>query len=662
MSAARIRVDLQKRTLAAATYSAEEGPASVLVVDPDERGRSLLAARLMAEGFEVTLAESSEEALHALSPGRPLPSVVVAEAALSGEDGFELCQQIRSDSRTAFLPVLLLTREADETAAERANTSGADDLLPRPVYVTDIVAMVQLLSGRDTADGQFNANVDAIPVHRMLRALLSGVRAGRLEIDGGSLSFRNGRVVDAQFGALRGETALGRLLLFGHGDYSVRFGPALSRAELAVTLEDFCRRYEPMVERWRALCARCVPLDSVLAVDFAKLSQHLAELPDEVNAIVRLFDGRRSVRACLSESTFTENLTLEAATRLYVMGVLAPVEVREARVVKSAPRFFEPVSPSVKAMGELFGDDLPPVPEQDPLPEPDWALDRMDEGLEAQLNAFNVREVSDAVPLSELMLPSPMEVFAAGGTELGDRSLEDSINAALVSDEEPIPADELVLKHAEPECDIDVVEPVAAFAEQLEGDFFKDLEPTTRRRPVLGALAITVGVVAVASGLAMLLSREPAQVAALPELPVVVAPLFVPAPKIVKPAAPTVEQGIALYEAGMKDEAVKLLSQTVAMEPANAPAWLMLGVAQYDNGDAQNAETSAKKALELDAKNSGRARMLLASIYIEAGKHDLADAELKTYLADEPAGAFSDEARQLLERKRVPKSSLKVER
>lgn len=652
MAAARIRVDFAHgRSPVEVTFSADEGPMRVLVVDGDERAASVLAGRLMAEGFDVQLAESAAEALRAIAPGRALPSVVVAEAALPGDDGFELCAQIRADARTAFLPVLLLARDADETIKARAGDAGADDLLPRPVYVNDVVAIVQLLAGRDTVDNEFHCDADAIPVHRMLRALLSGVRAGRLSVRNGNLSFRDGRVVDASFEGVRGEDALRRILLFADGDYSVRFGPALSRAEFSVSVKELCNRYEPMVERWSALIQRSVPLAAVLAVDFAGLASRLHELPDEVNSIIRLFDGCRTVREVVLESGFAELTTLEATSRLYVIGVLAPVDSESVGDVE-VPDFFEPETATSRLV-ELFGGAVPEQPEEPRRAAEDWAKETLMQGLSpelgAQLSAFNVKPVSDVVPVAESILPSAMEVFAAGAVELGDRSLEDAINASLVQDEEPVT--EPVAASAEGEFDIDVTEAPA---------------PVRRGRPALGALAITLGVIAVAVGLAMVLRRPepapaPVQLTQVVEVKAV-APAVVKAPEKVVAAKPrpTVEQGVALYEAGMIDDALPLLEEVVRNDEANFDGWLQLGTVRFDAGQNEAAQIATERALQL-RPDDVRALMLLASIHIERGQHELADAQLQKIIELDPKSEYAAEARQLLARTRAPKSALKLE-
>lgn len=114
--------------------------ASVLVVDPDEQLREALRALLPSTGLEVRACGTGEEALAAMDEA--LPAVVVADAALPGLSGYELCRAIRELHGEAIGVVLLSAR--DTTAADRtlALLLGADDHLAKPVDWGELMARV----------------------------------------------------------------------------------------------------------------------------------------------------------------------------------------------------------------------------------------------------------------------------------------------------------------------------------------------------------------------------------------------------------------------------------------------------------------------------------------------------------------------------------------
>src|ERR1700684_1064561 len=79
----------------------------VLVVDDEEQNRSLLRDYLEAHGYTVTEAESGIAALEiiALNP----PDVVLLDLMMPKMDGFEVCRRLKSDLKTAHIPVLMVT-------------------------------------------------------------------------------------------------------------------------------------------------------------------------------------------------------------------------------------------------------------------------------------------------------------------------------------------------------------------------------------------------------------------------------------------------------------------------------------------------------------------------------------------------------------------------
>ncbi|MDJ0388033.1 response regulator [Roseomonas sp. E05] len=104
------------------------GPPVLLVEDSDTQ--ALQMQRLLErQGFTATRAATAELALEALN--RTLPALVIADYHLPGMNGDELVRQIRLNSRTRAIPVLMLT-EAQEGDLERQGLeSGADAYVPK---------------------------------------------------------------------------------------------------------------------------------------------------------------------------------------------------------------------------------------------------------------------------------------------------------------------------------------------------------------------------------------------------------------------------------------------------------------------------------------------------------------------------------------------------
>src|SRR6266516_3354020 len=95
--------------------------ARILVVDDNVANIKLLEARLAAEYFEVVTAMNGPEALDVCARGQC--DIVLLDVMMPGMDGFEVCRRLKADSRTAQIPVIIITaldQPADRVAGLEA--------------------------------------------------------------------------------------------------------------------------------------------------------------------------------------------------------------------------------------------------------------------------------------------------------------------------------------------------------------------------------------------------------------------------------------------------------------------------------------------------------------------------------------------------------------
>jgi two-component system response regulator RegX3 len=143
----------------------------VLVEDEDAIVRPLLSA-LAREGFEVRRFSRAEEAVDRLESLRP--DVVILDLALPGMSGFTACQAIR---RRSPVPVLMLTARGAESDRLAGFEAGADDYLPKPFSVHELVARIRAILRRTQSDTRPRAEVIEVGELR-LDAARREVRAG----------------------------------------------------------------------------------------------------------------------------------------------------------------------------------------------------------------------------------------------------------------------------------------------------------------------------------------------------------------------------------------------------------------------------------------------------------------------------------------------------
>ena len=117
--------------------------AKILVVDDTPANLKVLADILAFKGYEVVTAAGGKEGIARLAAERP--DLVLLDVMMPDLNGYEVCRAIRSDPRSAMLPVVMIT--ALDPASERVKgiDAGADDFLSKPIHQPELLARVRSL-------------------------------------------------------------------------------------------------------------------------------------------------------------------------------------------------------------------------------------------------------------------------------------------------------------------------------------------------------------------------------------------------------------------------------------------------------------------------------------------------------------------------------------
>lgn len=121
-------------------------PSKVLVVDDEHAIRDMIGFALSKAGIDYVNAETAEEAERLID--RSHPDLVLLDWMLPGVSGIEFARHLRSDPRTAMLPIIMLTARGEEEDRVRGLDIGADDYVTKPFSPKELVARIRAVLRR----------------------------------------------------------------------------------------------------------------------------------------------------------------------------------------------------------------------------------------------------------------------------------------------------------------------------------------------------------------------------------------------------------------------------------------------------------------------------------------------------------------------------------
>lgn len=119
---------------------------TILIVEDEADIRELIRYNMEREGYKVSECASSEEASESLK--RSLPDLILLDLMLPGRDGFAFCRSLRSDERTAKVPVIMVTARDEDADVVAGLEVGADDYMTKPFSARILSARVRAVLRR----------------------------------------------------------------------------------------------------------------------------------------------------------------------------------------------------------------------------------------------------------------------------------------------------------------------------------------------------------------------------------------------------------------------------------------------------------------------------------------------------------------------------------
>lgn len=118
--------------------------ARVLIVDDIPANVKLLEARLSSEYFDVITAVDGPSALELIE--KESPDIVLLNVMMPDMNGFEVCEKVKANPRTAHIPIVMVTALSETKDRIHGLEAGADDFLTKPVNDKALLARVRNLT------------------------------------------------------------------------------------------------------------------------------------------------------------------------------------------------------------------------------------------------------------------------------------------------------------------------------------------------------------------------------------------------------------------------------------------------------------------------------------------------------------------------------------
>lgn len=129
----------------------------ILVVDDEQDICEILQYNLETEGYEVTTANSAEEALSLKISDF---SLILLDVMMGEMSGFQMAQHLKNTSETAQIPIIFITALDNEDNIVTGLNIGGDDYIPKPLSLKEVKARVKAVLRRTAAIEKRHDDID----------------------------------------------------------------------------------------------------------------------------------------------------------------------------------------------------------------------------------------------------------------------------------------------------------------------------------------------------------------------------------------------------------------------------------------------------------------------------------------------------------------------
>jgi DNA-binding response OmpR family regulator len=313
----------------------------ILIVEDEPGMIELLSVALEDEGFIISIANNGQQGLQKVETENP--DLIISDVMMPDMDGYEFCQQLRDNPKTATIPFIFLTAKKDVSDRVRGLNLGADDYISKPFHVVEVVARIKTLMQRvqrsrsaapqataaPETEADFSGDLEKISIGEVVQTIALTKKNGRLVVTNGNrhgeVYFREGIVMYAEVDRKKGEEAVYRLLSWTNGQFRFEVGAEAKTQNVQKTAEGLLMEGMRRLDEYNRLMGYFpspeVKLEA-LSITEENLSPEELQVLNYVNQYATLMD-------VIDHSKFGDLKTLQTLVKLH-SGNIIGINAEEA--------------------------------------------------------------------------------------------------------------------------------------------------------------------------------------------------------------------------------------------------------------------------------------------------------------------------------------------
>ncbi|MBN1541467.1 response regulator [candidate division KSB1 bacterium] len=295
----------------------------VTMIDSDKERCSSLIRVLRENGILCQVFPDGKTVLERIVSEKS--NLIIIDHDPPSQNAPTILQQIRNNSNTRHLPVIITGHEPRLEDRLRILKMDIDDFVDRPYYPEEMAVRIEaLLQENDVLQDSlrllqhgFDGSLKEMSLADLLQTLELGCKSGRIDLRRGSqrgtVFIKEGKLIDAELGDLDPEKAFYYLMAWLDGFFQVILGPSERAAVLLARHSDLVSRGLRYYNRCRELSGQLPPLTSVMQADPAAPVSDLSAAETE---FFQLFVQPRSVESVFVDSGLSDWVAMERLLQL----------------------------------------------------------------------------------------------------------------------------------------------------------------------------------------------------------------------------------------------------------------------------------------------------------------------------------------------------------